>query len=554
MRSRLSAILASLSMALPLCSCSVDPAYDITEDKIDTSITLFGDGLTVPLGRTTSLKLEDVLDMDFDNSLVKLDENGYYYMQVTGSDEPRAISVPEFVIPSMSIGFNEFPEYDFPAEIVGQVAPPLFSDVFPVDQQTSISISTFAPIGIKDVISVVIDAPLAITAETSAGAVVLKKGFRIECPSFITLKSDTTGLEVEDGNVLVFTADTKFSDGSRIDLVITGIDARGLTYIETDSGRVRINLDGAVHLSGNLGVNGSDFVVIPQHVESGIALTVGDIKVKELDACYDFKAENKPLSVSLTDVPEYLLDTRLILAEPSLEARLDNNSPFRFKASADITVTYPDESTQTVKIPETTADPRSTATASLEAGTLKELTSRIPSLITLENIHAGADPLTPVHIVAGETYTLQAGYVFRAPLSFNSGTRFDFDTVLSDCDIHIGDIAMGEKEELELSFDLISTIPFDVKVSAEAVYDDGTPITGITIGPEVVIAAGRSGSESVSPVKLDLMYDGSVPDIDNIKIYLSASVPASCEGVQVRGDMYVRLDNIVARFPSGINK
>lgn len=554
MRYSLPTILAALSMVLPLCSCSVDPAYDIKEDNIDTSITLFSEGLTLPLGHSTPLALEDVLDMDFDDSLVKLDESGNYFMQVTGTDEPRAINVPEFTVPSISIMASSFPRYDFPADIVGKIAPPLFMDELPIDQQTGISISTYVPSGIKDIISVALEAPLTITVNASAGAVELKKGFRIECPSFITLRSATSGLEVEDGHVLVFTADKKFSDGSRIDLEIIGIDARGLAYTETSTGRLRLNLDGTVHLNGKLGVNGSDFVVVPQYVDSGIALTTGSIKVKELDACYDFQAENKPLSVSLTEIPEYLVDTRVVLTEPSIEARIDNESPFRFKASADLTVTYPDESTQTVTISETIADPYSYAAAGIESSRLRELTSRIPSLITLENIAAGADPGTPVHIVAGETYTLQASYVFRAPLAFGKGTEFNFDTVLSDCGIELDEIHFGGKEGLALSFDLISTIPFDVKVSAEVVDSDGQPVPGISIGPEVAVAAGRTGAESTSPVQLTLMCDESVSSIDNIKIQISASVPESCEGVQLRGDMFVRLDNIVARIPSGIKK
>lgn len=552
MRYTLPTFMAALSMVLPLCSCSVDPAYDIKEDNIDTSLTLFSDGLTVPLGHSTRLALEDVLDMDFDDSLVKLDESGNYFMQVTGTDEPRAISVPEFTVPSMSIGASSFPRYEFPADIVGKIAPPLFMNEIPIDQQTSISISTSVPAGIKDIISAVLEAPLTITINASEGAVELKKGFRIECPSFITLKSATSSLEVEDGHVLVFTADTKFSNGSHIDLEITGIDARGLTYTDSSTGRVRIDLDGTVHLCGNMGVNGSDFVVIPQYVDSGIKLSVGSIKVKELDAHYDFQAENKPLSVSLTQIPEYLVDTRVVLTEPSIEARVDNTSPFRFKASADLTVTYPDESTQTVKIPDTVADPYSYCVAGIESSRLKELTSRIPNLITLENITAGADPDTPVHIVAGETYTLQASYVFRAPLSFGAGTEFNFDTVLSDCGIGLDKINFGGKEGLTLSFDLISTIPFDVRVSAEVVNEEGQPIPGISIGPEVVIAAGRTGDESISPVQLTLMCDESVSVINNIKIYLNASVPESCEGVQLRGDMYIKLDNIEVRIPSGI--
>ena len=86
------ALMASL---LTLSSC-VDNDYDLTKD-IDLTIQVGGSEFAIPGGETEPIKLSKILDIEEDG-VVKIDNEGNYYLLQEGSEQTTFISVSGFEI------------------------------------------------------------------------------------------------------------------------------------------------------------------------------------------------------------------------------------------------------------------------------------------------------------------------------------------------------------------------------------------------------------------------------------------------------------------------
>ena len=60
-------ILLPVSLFLPLLftlitACGIDPLYNLRETHIDPSVTLFQDGLTIPIGSSERIRLDTIVN------------------------------------------------------------------------------------------------------------------------------------------------------------------------------------------------------------------------------------------------------------------------------------------------------------------------------------------------------------------------------------------------------------------------------------------------------------------------------------------------------------
>lgn len=114
----LTAVLAS--------ACSVDSKYDITSfDEIDSRITLFQDGLDIPLGSTAQLHADSLFESFTNSRFLKYliaDDDGNYHIKFSGeytnavkSQSPRVNGVITSALPyniheTATISLNDIPE------------------------------------------------------------------------------------------------------------------------------------------------------------------------------------------------------------------------------------------------------------------------------------------------------------------------------------------------------------------------------------------------------------------------------------------------------------
>lgn len=84
---RVTLLLASLLVGGFLVTGCTNSDYDFNE--IDATMGFGGDGLELPASSTMDIPLKDVLDLE-ENGSVKLDEDGNYLFQLTGSGSSEA--------------------------------------------------------------------------------------------------------------------------------------------------------------------------------------------------------------------------------------------------------------------------------------------------------------------------------------------------------------------------------------------------------------------------------------------------------------------------------
>lgn len=67
--------------------CSIDPEYDVNINEIDTEVTVFEDGLSIPIGSTDSIALSQFLNSAGENigDFLKKDENGALILTYDGN-------------------------------------------------------------------------------------------------------------------------------------------------------------------------------------------------------------------------------------------------------------------------------------------------------------------------------------------------------------------------------------------------------------------------------------------------------------------------------------
>ena len=84
---RVTLLLASLLVGGFLVTGCTNSDYDFNE--IDATMGFGGDGLELPASSTMDIPLKDVLDLE-ENGSVKLDDEGNYLFQLTGSGSSEA--------------------------------------------------------------------------------------------------------------------------------------------------------------------------------------------------------------------------------------------------------------------------------------------------------------------------------------------------------------------------------------------------------------------------------------------------------------------------------
>ena len=145
----LTAVLAS--------ACSVDPRYDITSvNEIDSEITLFQDGLDIPLGHTAKLHADSLFKSFTDSGFLKYllaDENGDYHITFNG-EYTTGLYAPS---PTVKGVITATPPYDIheTATITLDDIPQQFKDIdLALNPTLSLEISTDFNIPVKGKVTI----------------------------------------------------------------------------------------------------------------------------------------------------------------------------------------------------------------------------------------------------------------------------------------------------------------------------------------------------------------------------------------------------------------
>lgn len=304
-------------VALLLSGC-VDDSYDL--NKIDKTMRVEVESLTIPLQFEDGIKFGDLIDIS-DNELVGVeDSNGNYFLQQSGTFQSEDIRINEIVASPTA---NEFKSIPFP--IRGNANNTVDFDV---EQYANFDFE-FGYDEVDPYIREIVggDVEFNITFMVETGIPCKLEDLTFRLPSGMIGSVQGNHGEVETNGDLLCFKNVDCPDGTFVfDYQVTRLNIKDAGGVLT----AHANGDyGVFHLKNNLAlIKGK---IIATETQNGLVvatISLGDIRVKTIDGSIKYTFDDISHVATLEDLPDLLKNpnTHLSLANPQLY--LEINNPF----------------------------------------------------------------------------------------------------------------------------------------------------------------------------------------------------------------------------------
>lgn len=574
-----------LSLSLLLCSAltfslisCVNEEFDITKIEVDDIKVL--EGLSVPLGSSKVIYLNEIFEIDSEG-YIKVDEHGNYYAEISDPElMNETISVPEFSF----AGYDNDNPNDFtidnpvtiPSLAPGYKTPVLpFTDVvYDIEiDQTDIP-DMVGGISYADVKSNLIVKFQYNTAALPFNYITVASGTTVTFPEWVVLGEPEGFFNKLSDNELELVQDIKIApSGSSLDFPLEGLDFTKLPEGQGIIGKNHLYLDAKAYLKGGVLFESDDCTaagtfkpVITTYLHMD-PMQIEKVQLSKLDLGETAHVTND-IDIT-TSVPEFLYNENFVYDFNNLKLKMElhHNLPFSGKVETMLETIVNDSPCHNfaIEMPfaqsvntETYVNEEYQFTESGENGTIKiedfnSLLNPMPrSIRVVADVDVdslddkdGAENGYGV-VIPGTTYDFGCGYAFIAPLSFGSNFRITLDEEIKDLDIAITDVGIAEAV---LKFNLISTLPLDVTLAAQAIDAEGNILPHISVKLEGNIKSGNIEDPAVNPVKIKLSNTGSL-NVDGIKLQMEATAPSG--NIYLNENQYLQLADISLSLPKGI--
>ena len=351
---RVTLLLASLLVGGFLVTGCTNSDYDFNE--IDATMGFGGDGLELPASSTMDIPLKDVLDLE-ENGSVKLDDEGNYLFQLTGSGSSEANPKIEPIrLEGRSYNANIPISLSASAKATRSLTassgiPEVKEKMFEyhgVDKSVkSLTKANMKPVTMK----------LTLGFSGISSAISLIKKATLTLPGYLCLKrveGNGNGVPTVNGSKIVI---DNVSTGKNLELTITSNE---LLFSEQDAyGTLSIAEDGKIDMDGYFGLKIDDFELTgtPSTANMSIAakVEVENIELTSATGVFDPEVNFGSLGeVDVTGVPDFLSDDNVVadLANPQILLTINNEMNVAATVKATVTATKSGQTTATVQLPE----------------------------------------------------------------------------------------------------------------------------------------------------------------------------------------------------------
>lgn len=568
-------------------ACSIDDTYDIDKD-IDMTIGMGVNGLTLKLGSTEHVMLNDVLDIE-DNDLIETDSNNLYYLIKSDSSQfdlivENAIGSIENVEVNTSRGIVSFGDLDNPsgASSVLVARGEEFS-------KTNMNGSNLLEVNIDEISdeinsiknifpkSSVFDLKLEAYSNNSdlAFNITSVRNLTITFPDYV----NATGLD--ENNSLHF----EDMDGINASSIVIGeAILENLYFGEGDEGlgsdiEIDENGDRFLYLADDISMVG-DFTVASrqnQYMEEDDTVKIrlfvglqsgGRVEAERIQGEVDpeISPNIDPINIS-DDLPDFLRDNLVTLnaQNPTIKFNIDMSTvtiPIEFSS----TVTAFMENGETTAIVNLPADGKNYLEAGkgstiyyTQTGTpydpngitensevetvdnLSELINKIPDNFQVDcndgRVNVKQHILHDVYL--DHTYTADVDYEIIVPFQFNENTVIVYNDSIDGMNEDLKDY---QSEGIEITAEAYNCIPMQLEVSIEPVDLYGNVLENITVTSDTIAASnGTDLTRTDITVTLDVDDPADVSLIDKLRFHVVSVSTASGE---LRSDQYFYLDNM----------
>ena len=575
---RVTLLLASLLVGGFLVTGCTNSDYDFNEN--DATIGFGGDGLELPASSTMDIPLKDVLDLE-ENGSVKLDVDGNYLFQLTGSGSseanpkiepirlegrsynaniPISLSASAKATRSLtaSSGIPEVKEKMFEYHGVDKSVKSLTkANMKPVTMKLTLGFS-----GISSVISKIKKATLTL-------------------PGYLSLNR-----VMGDGNPIPTSSRIDIADISTSrDMVLT-ITSNELLFSEQDAyGTLSIAEDGKIDMDGYFGLKIDDFELTgtPSTANMSIAakVEVENIELTSATGVFDPEVNFGTLGeVDVTGVPDFLSDDNVVadLANPQILLTINNEMDAAATVKATVTATKSGHTTATVQLPEMYIEKNSVSpttqicicrekTPELTAqygeknvyavSNLSTLINKIPDHVSIGNVEARADQSQEATVEFGKPYHIMPGYKVYAPLAFGKDAVIEYSDQFDGWNDDIEDLELSGNTYVRLTADAISKVPAALILEATPLGVGGADISNlieVNIKKGEVSASTDGETAVTSPLEVEIRekVKGGLKQLDGLSYKVQGKAThkgTTVEGITLNANKHtLKLNNIKVKL------
>lgn len=577
---RVTLLLASLLVGGFLVTGCTNSDYDFNE--IDATMGFGGDGLELPASSTMDIPLKDVLDLE-ENGSVKLDDEGNYLFQLTGSGSSEANPKIEPIrlegrsynanIPISLSASAKATRSLTASSVIPEVKEKMF-EYHGVDKSVkSLTKANMKPVTMK----------LTLGFSGISSVISKIKKATLTLPGYLSLKR-----VVRDGN------DMPIPTSSRIDIadistsrdLVLTITSNELLFSEQDAyGTLSIAEDGKIDMDGYFGLKIDDFELTgtPSTANMSIAakVEVENIELTSATGVFDPEVNFGTLGeVDVTGVPDFLSDDNVVadLANPQILLTINNEMNVAATVKATVTATKSGQTTATVQLPEMYIEKNSVSPTTqicicraktpelvnqygdanvYAVSNLSTLINKIPDHVSIGNVEARADQSQEATVEFGKPYHITPSYEVYAPLAFGKDAVIEYSDQFDGWNDDIDDLELSENTYVRLTADAISKVPAALILEATPLGVGGADISNlieVNIKKGEVSASTDGETAVTSPLEVEIRekVKGGLKQLDGLSYKVQGKAThngTTVEGITLNANKHtLKLNNIKVKL------
>lgn len=549
-----------LAGTLALTGC-MDDGYDFNE--VDMTVGIGGDGLSLPVSSTDTIKLEDVLELDGSESVVVKD-NGDYVFEQTGDDVAPVHPAIDPIVVSQA-GAPEA------GEIVISAVPAVGGGYYEITaggRAQSFTYTGSKPDEVLSLTSVGVDGAISFTVEFPrelSQAVPTVDRLTVTLPSYMRLDNAGQGT---DEHTLVYT-DVPTTASLTVDVPISSLD-----FTVSGQGNDRLAIEGdRIVMAGDIRVDVSATASTAAGVDGSritSSMRMDDITVTSAYGKFNPDIDLNELgNVEITGVPDFLTDGNVVVDLYNPQILLTVTNDMAIGGVINGVITSHKEGNDPVSIPVNGINVKPSGTTNvcicrraeavdatlydqvLPIANLSDLISTIPDNITFD-AEATADSKTDGSFDFGKQYTIQPNYRIEAPITFDADARIVYKGTLDGWNDDISDFELAEDSYVSMSATVENRVPAYLDLQVSAVDIDGNVMSENDITVEVsttVLASadGENSAETPLTVNIRQKSEGAFSRLDGLVFNVEARASEDGQNPVVGKTLNAKKHFIIAR-------
>ncbi len=542
---------------LTLGTGCTDNDFDLS--KIDTTIGIGGDGLTLPTNSTENIMLDDFLELN-NSDLVSIADNGDYMFHKEGDDcTPAHPNIDKVVVTSQGINNNFKVVVTVPpsALLSGRKLSKRAKKIDLIKAGGKVAEFEYvgnAPKEIEDLTSAGVAAPVTIRVNLSndlKSFVPKFKELTLQIPSYMHLditscSPNSYSYDPKTGKITLKDVNTASDivikgEVTTLDFKATPTTNNKLTFVANKKNEGKVNMKGEIETSISFDEINANVTSIPSDLHLSAVMSMGDITITSAKGKFNPDIDLGNLgNIEINDVPDFLTgdEVNVNLHNPVIELKIGSDIAVTGKVSGTIVATFDNGKPNcSVDIPKMTIKPNANTRICIckhkegvdatnydevvEVPNLSDIFATIPKTIKF-NADASADATQEAEVKLGHQYTITPKYNITAPLAFDAGANISYTDSFDGWNEDIEDCEFAEGTYIELTADIENKLPAYLDVNADAIDVNGNKMSQDLIEVKVSnsIAASTDGVQAkTTPIIITLREkkSGMLKKVDGLK-------------------------------------